>query len=75
MENRFNWGKRPKASEGNTVKGKGYRFTVLTDSLIRIELNKSGAFEDRASQTAFQTPREKAFNVPKTATAKRQKAL
>lgn len=47
MENRFNWGTRPKASEVNTVKG--YRFTVLTDSLIRIELNKSGAFEDRAS--------------------------
>lgn len=53
MENRFNWGTRPKASEGNTVKGKGYRFTVLTDSLIRIELNGSGAFEDRASQTVF----------------------
>ena len=53
MTNRFNWVTRPKALGENTVKGEGIRLTVLTDSLIRIELNKSGVFEDRASQTVF----------------------
>ena len=31
------------------VKGTNYRFTVLTPRLIRIEYNKNGAFEDRAT--------------------------
>lgn len=33
----------------NIVKGKNYRFSVLTPRLIRIEYNKDGIFEDRAT--------------------------
>ena len=31
------------------VKGKNYRFTILTPRLIRLEYNKNGIFEDRAT--------------------------
>ena len=31
------------------IKGNNYRFTILTPRLIRIEYNKNGAFEDRAT--------------------------
>ncbi len=50
---RFKWPVRPKALESNIVTGDCWRFTVLTDRLIRFEYDKSGVFEDRASQTAF----------------------
>ena len=35
---------------GNTVKGEKYRFTVITDSLVRMEYSKRGVFEDRKTQ-------------------------
>ena len=53
VNERFKWPVTPKANEENIVKGKYFRFTVLTDRLIRMEYDKSGVFEDRASQTAF----------------------
>ena len=34
----------------NVITGKKYRFTVLTDRLIRLEYNPNGVFEDRATQ-------------------------
>ena len=34
----------------NVIIGKKYRFTVLTDRLIRLEYNPKGIFEDRPSQ-------------------------
>lgn len=34
----------------NTVTGKNFRFTVLTERLIRLEYNNSGVFEDRPTQ-------------------------
>ncbi len=37
------------APNKNIVKGSTYRFTVLTPRLIRIEYNKNGHFEDRAT--------------------------
>ena len=37
------------ASNRNIVKGKNYRFTILTPRLIRIEYNVHGQFEDRAT--------------------------
>ncbi len=52
-QNRFSWPVRPCAAEANIVKGESYRFTVLTDCLIRMEYSESGCFEDRASQSAF----------------------
>ena len=34
----------------NTITGKKYRFTLLTERLIRIEYNPNGIFEDRPTQ-------------------------
>lgn len=36
------------------VKGKEYRFTVITDSLLRIEQDKNGNFEDRPTTAIVQ---------------------
>lgn len=52
-KNRFKWDVRPVANEHNIVKGDCYRFTVLTPALIRMEYDKNGVFEDRASQSVF----------------------
>ncbi len=51
--NRFKWSVSPIASEKNTVAGASYRFTVLTNRLIRLEYDANGVFEDRASQSVF----------------------
>ncbi len=56
---RFKWKVTPKAIKENTVQGESYRFTVLTDRLIRLEYDKSGLFEDRASQSVFHRDFEK----------------
>ena len=37
------------AVKENVITGKKYRFTILSDRLIRIEYNESGIFENRAS--------------------------
>lgn len=50
---RFKWETRPKALECNIVSGEKYRFSILTDRLIRMEYSPLGVFEDRASQMAF----------------------
>jgi hypothetical protein len=50
----------PLAAPDAVVQGERWRFTVLTDRLIRMEYNSAGEFEDRASQFAvnrsFPTP-------------------
>jgi hypothetical protein len=38
------------ADPANVLTGDGYRISVLTDGLVRLEYGPSGAFEDRASQ-------------------------
>ena len=50
----------PKADERAVIKGDKYRFTVLTDRMIRIEYNKNGSFEDRATQIVV----NRLFDVP-----------
>jgi alpha-glucosidase (family GH31 glycosyl hydrolase) len=40
----------PAADPANVVMGDGYRITLLTDGLVRLEWSASGEFEDRASQ-------------------------
>ena len=40
----------PVADPANVVMGDGYRITLLTDGLVRLEWSASGEFEDRASQ-------------------------
>ena len=37
----------------NIVKGSKYRFTVLSESLIRLEYNNDGIFEDRPTELAW----------------------
>ncbi len=53
MNNRFKWKVTPKANENSMLIGKNYRFTALTDRLIRLEYSVDGIFEDRASQVVF----------------------
>ena len=50
---RFQWPVRPIALSQNCLSGENYRFTVLTQRLIRMEYDPNGIFEDRASQTVF----------------------
>lgn len=51
--NRFKWETRGKALDENIVKGEKYRFTMLTERLLRMEYDKNGEFVDLASQTVF----------------------
>ena len=50
----------PKANDKAIVMGDKYRFTVLTDRLIRMEYSESGVFEDRATQVVV----NREFDVP-----------
>jgi len=52
---------KPKANADAIVQGSHYRFTVLTDRLIRYEWSYDGKFEDRASTFAL----NREFPVPK----------
>lgn len=51
---------RPKADERFTVTGGKYRFTVLTDRMLRLEYSEDGVFEDRATRLAF----NRSFDTP-----------
>lgn len=53
MKKRFEWPVTPQAHPDNMVTYKNWRFTVLTDCLLRVEYDPECIFEDRASQTAF----------------------
>ena len=50
---RFAWNVTPIANEKSILVGENYRFTALTDRLIRLEYSPNGKFEDRASQMVF----------------------
>ncbi len=50
----------PTADKKAVIKGDKYRFTVLTDRLLRIEYSKSGNFEDRKTQSVV----NRLFPVP-----------
>ncbi|KAK5085752.1 hypothetical protein LTR05_005040 [Lithohypha guttulata] len=52
---------KPKANPGAIVQGPNYRFTILTDRLLRYEWSADGKFEDRASTFAI----NRDFPVPK----------
>ncbi len=49
----FKYKVTPLCNEKAVVKGEYFRFTVLTPSLIRMEYNKDGIFEDRATKVAI----------------------
>lgn len=42
-----------KAKPENIIQGKSYRFTVLSERLIRLEFNKEGLFEDRPTELVW----------------------
>ena len=51
----------PKSKKEAIVQGDKWRFTVLTENLIRLEYSEEGQFEDRATQTVI----NRDFDVPK----------
>ncbi|MGN0494037.1 MAG: hypothetical protein ACI4F7_10350, partial [Acutalibacteraceae bacterium] len=51
--NRFKWEVRPEAKKENTVIYHDFRFTVLTECLIRIERQTENEFTDSATQVVF----------------------
>lgn len=53
IDTRFKYDVLPKANAEAIITGDKYRFTVLTNRLIRIEYNNNGIFEDRATQVAI----------------------
>ena len=53
MEKIYQIETRPVCRPENVVQGETYRFTVLTDGLIRLEYDEQGQFEDRATQTVL----------------------
>ena len=61
ISDKYKYKVTPQAAEEAMVRGEKYRFTVLTNRLIRIEYNENGTFEDRATQTVV----NRNFDVPK----------
>ena len=55
-----------KAVEENIVKGEKYRFTILTERLIRIEYNEYGEFLDKPTELVWFR------NMPKVAFIKKE---
>lgn len=53
LGDQFKIGKNSVANPRSIIKGEKYRFTVLTERLIRMEYNENGIFEDRASENVF----------------------
>lgn len=60
ISEKYKYETTPGTNEKAMVCGDKYRFTVLTNRLIRIEYNENGMFEDRATQTVV----NRNFNVP-----------
>lgn len=46
---RYHFPRKPVADHGSVVSGDRYRFTILTEGLLRYEYAEDGIFEDRAS--------------------------
>ena len=46
-------GKNSIANPKSVLRGDKYRFTVLTESLLRLEYSENGVFEDRATENVF----------------------
>ena len=41
------------ANKENIVEGKNYRFTLLSDGLIRLEYSQSGVFQDKPTEQVW----------------------
>lgn len=53
ISEKYRYQTTPVANKKAIVQGKKYRFTILTDGLIRMEYNENGIFEDRATQVVL----------------------
>ena len=68
IDEKYRYNITPIARETSIIKGEKYRFTVLTEGLIRIEFSEEGIFEDRATQTVINREfSEVDFNVKEDA--------
>ena len=47
------WSVRPRPSDGAVIAGDGWRITMLTDRLLRLEYERDGRFRDGATMTAI----------------------
>jgi len=57
------------ALKENTIIGKKYRITLLTERLIRLEYSKTGVFEDRATQNVIKRNFERViYNITQSET-------
>lgn len=61
----------PKAHDATIVQGNHYRFTVLTEQLIRIEYSEHGVFEDRATQSII----NRNFPIPEFEVIRKEDSL
>lgn len=50
MRNDYKINYSPQAARENIIQGENYRFTILTNCLVRLEYSADGIFEDRATQ-------------------------
>ena len=53
IDEKYRYKITPAANSKMIVKGEKYRFTILSDGLIRMEYSEQGIFEDRATQTVI----------------------
>ena len=53
MADLFKLETNPSCHEGNVIQGEKYRFTLLTDRLVRMEYCEDGVFEDLATQVVL----------------------
>lgn len=67
----FAWEFQPEANAQAIVQGENFRFTVLTESLLRLEYSEDGVFEDRATQSIW----NRRFPVPKFTVNRSEKML
>lgn len=66
------WNRNPVGRPENTIQGETWRFTLLTDRLIRMEYQEDGQFEDRPSQVVWNRYFE---TVPYRVTEKKQRMM
>lgn len=67
ISGKYKYPTTPMANKAAIIKGDKYRFTVLTNRLIRLEYSECGKFEDRATQTVI----NREFDIPEFKTFER----
>lgn len=71
ISEKYRYKTTPKSKSEAIVSGENYRFTVLTDRLMRLEYSKDGKFENRATQTVV----NRDFDVPKFSVTEKNGSL